>query len=148
MIRCLTLWRPWPWAIFHAPTNPKRLENRPWKPWSSIINQRIVLHAGKTFDSDAADDLCSMFGLHPDGDVPRGWTDEGLIGVATIRGWAESEEDCERFMVGQSEWFSGPYAWLLSDVIAFPVPIPAKGKQGLWVLDPEQERHVGLALAV
>lgn len=147
MMKALTLWRPWPWAIFHAPKNPKRIENRPWKPWASITDQRIVLHArGLTFDSDAADDLCRMYGLHPDGDPPRGWSDEGLIGVATVRGWASSEAECEQFMIGQAKWFSGPYAWLLGDVVTFAEPIPAKGMQGLWDLTPAQEQLVREAL--
>lgn len=131
-MKALTLYRPWPWAIFHASQNPKRIENRPWKPWPSIINKPIVLHAGKTFDSDAADELCAMFGLHPDGAVPHGWKDAGLIGVVTVRGVAASSAECEQFMADQSEWFSGPFAWLLSDVRPFPKPIPCAGSLGLW----------------
>lgn len=145
-MKALTLWRPWPWAIFHAPEHQKRVENRPWKPWESIVNTRIVLHAGKKFDSESAEDLCSMFGFHPDGDVPHGWKDEGLVGVATVRGCASTAAECDRFMVGQSAWFSGPFAWLLGDVVTFAEPIPAKGMQGLWDLAPEQERLVREAL--
>lgn len=145
-MKALTLWRPWPWAIFHAPRNPKRIENRPWKPWQSIINQPIVLHAGNTFDSDAAEELCSLYRIHPDGDVPRGWKDQGLIGVATVRGWVDRAMDAELFMVGQSNWFSGPHAWLLSDVRAFAEPIPCKGMQGLWPLPAALEARVVEAL--
>lgn len=145
-MRALTLWRPWPWAIFHAPTNPKRIENRPWKPWRSIEGRRIALHAGKKFDSDAAEHLCSMYGLHPDGDVPSGWKDEGLIGVATIQGCAGSQYEVERFLAGQRSWWSGPYAWLLEDVVTFSAPIPCKGAQGLWQLEPWAERRVAEAL--
>lgn len=146
VLKALTLWRPWPWAIFHAPTNPKRIENRPWKPWPSIIDRRIALHAGKTFDSDAAEDLCSMYSMHPDGAPPYGWKHEGLIGVVTIQGTAGSFAEAERFSRGQGEWFSGPYAWLLKDVLAFPEPIPCRGAQGLWDLPPEAEKKVSETL--
>ena len=141
-MKALTLWRPWPWAIFHAPTNPKRIENRPWTPWPSIIGKQIVLHAGQTFDSEAADELCTMFALHPDGTPPHGWHDQGLIGVATVWGWANSAADCEKFMVGQRHWVSGPHAWLLSAVRTFREPIPCKGKQGLWNLSADVEARV------
>jgi hypothetical protein len=132
-VKALTLWRPWPWAIFHAPFNAKRIENRPWKPWASIINQPLVLHAGRTFDKASVDGI--LFTTLRPGEplrLPSSGADEGLIGVATVRGFATTETECEQFMIGQSEWFSGPYAWLLSDVRAFPAPIPCKGAQGLW----------------
>jgi hypothetical protein len=137
-VKALTLWRPWPWAIFHAPHNPKRIENRPWKPWPSIIDRRIVLHAGQTFDKGAVDDVLELTRPEDECDLvrvlPASATDTGLIGVATIQGVAVSEAEAERFMPGQSEWWSGPYAWLLKDVRVFSAPIPCKGKQGLWDL--------------
>ena len=46
-MRALTLWRPWTWAVCHA---GKRIENRPWRPWLSVMGQEIALHAGKTYD--------------------------------------------------------------------------------------------------
>lgn len=128
-MKALTLWRPWPWAIFHAKHNPKRIENRPWRPWPSIVDKVIVLHAGKTFDKPNVDGVLELTRTLV---LPASATDLGLIGVATVRGVAACEAECEQFMIGQSEWFSGPYAWLLSDVHAFPEPIPCDGKQGLW----------------
>lgn len=131
-MKALTLYRPWPWAIFHAPRNPKRVENRPWKPWPSVVGQVIALHAGRKFDSDAADRLCVRYGLHPDGRPPAGWEDEGLIGTAMVLGYATSAEDCTRYMAGQAAWWIGPFAWLLADVRAFATPIPCAGALGLW----------------
>lgn len=142
-MKALTLWRPWPWAIFHAKHNAKRIENRPWRPWPSIIGKQIVLHAGKTFHKPSVDDILEVTQTTV---LPASATDLGLIGVATVRGFAESEEGCDQFMVGQSEWFSGPYAWLLSDVRAFPEPILCDGAQGLWELPGWAQARVNEAL--
>lgn len=135
-MKALTLWRPWPWAIFHARHNPKRIENRPWKPWPSIIDRRIVLHAGQTFQKDAVDSILELTTPEDESSLrrvlPAAASDVGLIGVVTIQGVAGSEAEVERFLGGQGDWWSGPYAWLLKDVRAFAEPIPCKGAQGLW----------------
>lgn len=142
-MKALTLYRPWPWAIFHANHNSKRIENRPWKPWPSIIDKPIVLHAGKTFDRDSVPDILARTRAQGLGAAA---SDLGLIGVATVRGFATSEAGCEEFMVGQSRWFSGPYAWLLSDVRAFPLPIPCAGSLGLWDVPVGLQRLIDKAL--
>jgi hypothetical protein len=147
-VRALTLWRPWPWAIFHAPTNPKRIENRPWKPWPSIIGKRIVLHAGKAFQKEAVDDILDSVLLKGEPRVlPASAVHEGLIGVVTVTGFVESAEDAAmQAGQGQERWWSGPYAWVLTDVRAFKEPIKCKGSQGLWLLEPWQQRAVDDAL--
>lgn len=128
-MKALTLWRPWPWAIFHAPpATAKRIENRPWKPWPSIIGQRLVLHAGKTFDREAVDDVVAAAELGTS-IIPAEAADEGLIGLVTVTGYLEAPPDGI-----QARWWSGPYAWVLTDVVTFAEPIPCKGMQGLWEL--------------
>ena len=128
-MRALTLYRPWPWAILHAQHNPKLIENRSWKPPPSIIGQRIILHAGATFQKDAVDDILHLTKTSV---LPAEATDMGLIGMVTVRGYASSEAECEQFMLGLSDWFSGPFGWLLSDRVVFKEPIAIKGAMGLW----------------
>lgn len=137
-VKALTLWRPWPWAIFHAPAWAKRIENRPWRPWNSIIGRRIVLHAGKAFDKDSVDFILDNIAVHG---TPRrlgaSATDEGLIGVARVAGVVDTAEDAAlKAGQGQERWFFGPYGWVLDQVRAFPEPIPCKGAQGLWDVPP------------
>ncbi len=31
-----------------------------------------------------------------------------------------------------SEWFFGPFGWILQDVVALAKPVPCRGAQGLW----------------
>lgn len=149
-MRALTLWRPWPWAIFRAPHVDlrKRIENRPWKPWPSIIGKRIVLHGGRTFDKGAVDGILdNVLCVGEPRVLPAEAADEGLIGVVTVSGCVETAEDAARQAgQGQERWFSGPYAWVLTDVRAFERPIRIKGAQGLWELPVWAAREVELAL--
>lgn len=135
-MKALTLWRPWPWAIFHGGVWAKRIENRPWKPWPSIIGKPIALHAGKAFDKSAVDEILDKTAVYG---VPRVLpacaTDEGLIGLATVTGYVTTCEDAAiKAEQGQERWFVGPYAWVLTNVRTFAEPIRIKGKQGLWDL--------------
>ena len=141
-MKALTLWRPWPWAIFHART-PKRIENRPWKPWRSVIGQRIALHAGTTMDLDSVPSLLEAGGC---ADAPsciakgKAMTAEGIIGVVTVRGYIATE--MEAAALGQERWWSGPFAWVLDDVVALKEAIPCAGMQGLWDLPPAVEAEL------
>ena len=142
-MKALTLWRPWPWAIFHAPDSMRKtIENRPWKPWASIIGKRIALHAGKHFDSDGAEMICSIAGLHPDGRPPPHWDDEGIIGTAVILRYFTSDFD---IIPAQQQWWSGPFAWALGEIQTLPNPILCRGSQGLWDLPAEVEAQVEAA---
>lgn len=139
-MKALTLWRPWPWAIFHAQHNPKRIENRPWSPPESMIDEEFALHAGAKFDQPSVYSI--MQRTNHLGSVDWRMDQQGIVGTAVLRGWVENAEDAEAFMVGQGEWFSGPFAWLLSDVRALAKPVPCKGFQKLWNLPPDVERQV------
>lgn len=136
----LTLWRPWPYTIFHLePPAAKRIENRDWAPPKWILGQRIALHAGKYFDSDAAEDLCTMLHLHPDGTPPAAWADEGIIGTAVVDGFYTSDRSLPS---GQKRWWRGRFAWSLTGVRRLLVPIQCKGAQKLWTLSAALEQQV------
>lgn len=141
-MKALTLWRPWPWAIFHAPAAiAKRIENRPWKPWHLIRGKRIALHAGKHWDAEGAGRILQLVleGSRPPTRTPEHWVEEGIIGTACVDGYIEDYQLAAD--LGQGPWWTGPYAWVLSDVRALPRAIPCKGKQGLWTIPPEIEEQ-------
>lgn len=136
-MRALTLKRPWHCAILHLDADPKRVENRPWKPWQSVIGQRIALHAGLGWDERAEFDGW---------DDPRGMQ-QGIVGTAIVRGWVHraSAPPCglthsntlthaEAQQHVSSRWFFGPYGWVLEEVRTLPQPIPCSGALGLWAL--------------
>jgi hypothetical protein len=123
-IRGLTLHRPWSWCISHA---GKRVENRDWPapPWAS--GNFLAVHGGKTYDEDAAADLCEAgIAVPAAADCP-----EGIVAVCQIA-------DCVTAApAGQELWFSGPYGWVLANVVVLADPVPCRGAQGLWRLPPD-----------
>ncbi|HEX2677838.1 MAG TPA: hypothetical protein VHM19_14395 [Polyangiales bacterium] len=137
----LTLHRPWPFAILHLPPAlVKRVENRPWKPWPSVIGKRIAIHAGKKLDRGAETEILGFMDEHDINGGDERLYSEGIVGTAVVKGWMEFEsgdyggELTERQMIDafNSPWFFGPFGWVLEDVRALPEPIPCKGAQGLW----------------
>jgi len=130
----LTLWRPWPWSILYG---SKRIENRPWFR-TSLVDKRIALHAGLKYDYDGA---VAIRSIHPE--MPGSSDDHplGIVGVARVVGVVD-RIDHPNLPFGQSDWYSGPFAWVLSDIVALPRAIPCKGMQGLWALPPDVEAHV------
>jgi hypothetical protein len=139
----LTLHQPWAWAIAHG---GKRIENRTWTPPKWIIGQRIAIHAGKTLDKEAAEDLLywrgggTCFGRHGPAvleDPPGQYTLGAFVAVATVKGYVTTIGEQHP----QAGWFCGPRGWVLDDVVALGEPVPCRGRQKLWVVPgPELEQ--------
>lgn len=152
-MKALTLWRPFPAMIFHVPEDEaKRVENRGWRPPRALVGQRIAIHAGERIDRDAMRAASTMLGMSfPPADKAL---DIGIIGTARIasvirkadvdhrifHGFVKAAEvsHADRIWHDQvARWFSGPYGWVLYDVVALPEPLSCKGRQGLWDVPAE-----------
>lgn len=151
-VYALTLWQPWASAIIYG---PKRVENRPWAPWASIIGQRIWIHASATYDVKSHQLVVETWkatGPVPDAKVlTPAKAILGILGCARVLGWAGMESrghlsESEAAMVRRDPWWGGPLGWYLGDVVALPEPIPCRGKQGLWRPDPEVQARCEEAL--
>lgn len=138
-LRALTLWRPWPYAIFYG---GKRIENRPWKPWASVIGRYIALHAGMKYDNDGAVWMLKekLYVPPSPSACPAGGF---IVGVARVTGYVHVDEgdlyitaDAFKEFWDQealdSPWFFGPYGWTLDNIRRFTEPVACKGAQGLW----------------
>lgn len=126
-LRALTLWRPWPHSIFFG---PKRLENRPWRPRVLMKGDWFAIHAGHAWDQTGSE-YCRSIGYEP---PVEQWCQKGVImGMVRYMGTISYAPTSGE----QRKWFFGPFAWLLDSVVAFDSPIPAKGSQGLWILDED-----------
>ena len=122
-MKAITLWRPWPWAIFHA---GKRVENRSWKPPASIIGEYIAIHAGKRWDGYAFRRMRSgEYG--PDAvKVPENAVHPpGIIGLARVDGYFEAAPD-----LWGHPFVAGPICWKLSDVTQLRNPHPTPMTSG------------------
>ncbi len=142
----LTLWRPWPWAIFHG---GKNVENRSWAPPPLFIGKRIAIHAGKKWDEDSLYDIASIVKRGRPGEpaLPgKQMREEGIIGTARIVGVVRDNDDLFKpptLVAGTwgkidpatvRQWFCGPYGWLLDEARPLLSPAMCKGAQGLWAL--------------
>lgn len=131
-MRGLTLWQPWCAIVVDGATrlpHPKKIENRPWAPWKSVIGTRIALHAGLRYDREAATkywEVVRTVGI-------REGVKGAIMGTAIVAGFVKTADD---------PWFFGPFGWLLDDVRALAEPIPFKGKQGLWTVPEEIEKQI------
>ena len=110
----LSIKQPWASLILHY---GKDIENRSWKLPKKHKGQRIIIHAGKTIDRWAGEYYSNMVKS-----VPRG----RLIGEVTILDYV-TESD--------SEWFEGPYGFVLSEPLAYKHPLPCKGQLGFFPVD-------------
>jgi len=129
-MKALTLWRPWPTAIFYL---GKDVENREWLPPDQIIGERIAIHAGNKYDKDALDWMLVTFKPGTEGVVKLLTTLKdkdvkgAIIGTAIIDGWC-------RPVATKSKWATGPFCWKLKNNIILHEPIPCKGARGLWTV--------------
>lgn len=126
-LRALTLWQPWAFAVASL---GKRIENRPWRPWPSIVGKVIAVHAAAKVDPVGEAAVEGWVRRHtglvvpPAASLPRG----AIVATARVTGVVTEST---------SPWFMGPYGWTLDDVIALPSPVPCRGAQGLWPVPPE-----------
>ena len=118
------------------------VENRDWKPPTSVGGTRIALHAGKAWDQSGALSL-----------IQRGHrlatsfaTRQGILGTVRLVGVVEERRGRLELVAGDwgevtrercALWFVGRYGWLVDERRVLEVPIPAKGFQKLWTVPDE-----------
>ena len=132
-MKAITLWQPWAYAICHL---VKRVENRRWSPPTSLIGQRIALHAGARLDREALEFL-----RHEGYAVPNDVPHKAIVAVATLASvatWQIGAVPTEH-----RRWYCGPYGWVLSAVTVLAEPIPCNGAQGLWAVPEAIEKQIG-----
>ena len=137
-MKALSVWQPWAWLIVNG---YKHVENRTWILPEAMAGQRIYVHASKREDWTAWRIIKNK---HPeiwakisqDGLVvnegfrralPRGY----LVGEVTLKscGWGYP-----------SGWAEPDYwQWILADPVAFEIPIPCRGRQGLFEVEMEKK---------
>ena len=92
------------------------------------IRGTIALHAGKQLASDEY--LPKAFKKQ----IVRG----AIFGVVDIIDCVDDHE---------SEWFNGPYGYVLANPRPLPIHIPNIGQLGLWNVPPGIERRINRQLA-
>lgn len=143
-MRALTLKHPWAFAIAHL---GKRIENRSWKPWPSIIGEFIAIHGGaepkgnalresnklgyfinKQFRAEITKYQGEKYRGRPAYHSHADMITPGIVAIARVTGYVTESE---------SPWFEGPVGWTLDEVHTLPEPIQITGAQGLWEVPTE-----------
>ena len=160
-MKALTLHRPWQRAIMRY---GKDIENRGWKPPNSLIGHRLAIHAGQQIDGAGIVRLMSILRgnkLAYAHDAQALCGDPGeIVGTVSVLGWvfgdpgarglmkwSSSFTDREARDYLNSNWFSGPYGWVLRDFQLLRNPIPCRGYQKLWNVPGEIEEAIRGQLA-
>lgn len=118
-MKALSIKQPWVWAIFYR---GKDIENRTRK---NSFRGHFLIHASKKVDMDT---FGYWFGqdTEPAIVMPTG----AIVGSARITDCVTEHE---------SQWFEGPYGFVLKDLFMFQEPIECKGALGFWQVPPEIE---------
>lgn len=128
VIRGLTLYQPWAWAVA---AGKKTIENRTWKPWAWLMEETvetwIAIHAGSTYEKKGLQFLTEKgVALSPDGSRTKG----AILGIGRLVGCVTQSTD---------PMFFGPYGWVLSCLRLLQQPLFMPGSMGLWELPKEHE---------
>lgn len=143
-MKALSLTQPWAWIILHL---GKRIENRS----RNLGNYRgtLLLHASKGMTAadyqSALTFVFQRFGRDVAERIPgvrspllvRG----AIVGVCEVVD-SFGASPAERCPSGQSWWYMGAHAYVLSDVRELTAPIPCKGALGFWTPEPDTVKAV------
>jgi len=135
-----------PWATLIA-LGEKRFETRSWQ---TKYRGEIAIHAGKTVDKDALNEVAIMAALSKHGinshkELPTGaviatveLVDCHKITADYMSLYDEEKAGTDKGLLieGDEWWFGdyteGRYGWELTNLHVLPEPIPAKGQLSLW----------------
>lgn len=155
-MKAITLHQPWASLIAQG---YKQYETR---SWTTNYRGLLLIHAGKRPMDDTGELLCHV--------IKRSAVGGKLFMSDTLTGYRKEDyplgcivavcqlADCIRmdweFISQQTGvervvgwWETGRFAWELKDIKALPTPIPAIGKQGLWIPSSELVEKLGKTLA-
>lgn len=149
-MKALTLWNPWAYGVAHL---GKPIENRTWAPPPRLLGERIAIHAGKTNDREACDEL-ALEGFT----LPASMPSSAIVCTVRIVAVARGDGDCFQILsvaagvardrvrvlieARDGLWFSGPIGWVLDEVRIVASPVVCRGAQGLWDVPVDIERAV------
>ena len=120
----LSVRQPWAWAIAWG---GKTIENR---TWTCHYRGPIFIHAGKRVDNEGIAAVERIIGRPINREQ---LTTGAIVAAAQLVGVVEGIGAHEA-----SPWWEGPYGWVLDDIKPIDVPIPAKGRLGLWRPTPDE----------
>ena len=144
-MKALSIWQPHASLLMSGVFKP--YETRSWKPWASLIGQRVAIHAGKATadlnglaayvdhqavggapdqERDAFRAALKQLGFSRLNALPRGC----LLGTAVLAGFLPTEALDKPGCFGN--FGPGWFAWQFIDHERLDEPIPFVGQQGFF----------------
>lgn len=117
-VKTLTIRQPWAWAIM---AGYKTIENRTWR---TSYRGPLLIHAATQYATDdgRAERVFSILGITPPTLLVRG----------CVIGCVELVDIIPVSSVSADPWAFGPWCWVLESPRSFEIPIPLKGRPGLF----------------
>lgn len=129
-IPCLTIHGPWAWAIM---AGIKPLENR---TWATHYRGPLAIHAGLS-EASEAEALETLTALGYADQIPQDWPRGVLLGIVDLVAVTPPDAADERTAAQASSPFAaGPVVWHLENPRRLATPLPCRGQQGLFQVDP------------
>lgn len=139
-MRALPLWQPWASLVVNG---SKMVETRPNPAPSTIVGERVAIHACLTRDHLGLVEL-EPFASHVPHDVPLGH----LIGTVLVTGsfemtevYVDSIEQINPLEFAFGHYAPGRHAWALQDPTPLECPVRWKGKQGIVMVPDDLEQR-------
>jgi hypothetical protein len=111
-IKALSVRQPWADLIIRG---IKAVENR---SWSTKYRGPLLIHTGQKFDDRCVIQQQAQFNIDPDA-LPYG----AIVGIVDLDDIVTSHH---------SQFFTGPYGWVLTNPRRFHRPITLRGRMGLF----------------
>jgi hypothetical protein len=126
ILRAITISQPYADLIARG---EKWVENR---TWFCSYTGLLLIHAGKGTQYLTPEQLAE----YPSGAIVAVGRMTGCANIPELRQLRQQGKlDARGCEILDHHYTEGPYGFLLADVVKFPEPIAASGKQGIWVLD-------------
>jgi len=125
VFKALSLWQPWASLIYDE---RKTIETRSWE---MLYRGPLAIHAAMRVEKDACEDFGYDWRT-----IPRG----AVLCIVNVK-------NCVRFphpLAPPDEYgdfHEGRFGFLLEILKKFDAPIPAKGKQGIWMWEHSSEER-------
>ena len=140
-VSALSIKQPWAWAITDL---DKRIENRSHR---TLFRGELFLHASAEGDSRG---MGALYEILTDAERQRmpmdGPACGAIVGVARLVECMAPPPGTQArgCTAGQARWAERASFWWVLDqeVIRLPVPVPCKGKLGIWTVPPDVEAAV------
>lgn len=126
-MKAITIKQPWAWFIICVEEGRKDIENR---TWDTKIRGTVAIHAGKSFSWNSIPE-------HTREDMKHELHFGAIIGLIDIVD-VVTEHD--------SEWFEGPFGFVLANPRELPEPISFRGQLGFWNVPTEIEEQINMQL--